>query len=160
LRITFSSTVSQGRAAYIEITFRPTSPGLKIATLSINFRQGMEVFHIPVNFKGFGEGLTPHDRIVEILAFVDTSIQERTLSGVGEGALAQRHQNDFREQIRIAALFFKNGIKEEACRLFLDAIQKMDGKSSAENSPDYVQGEATSKLSKMISDLRRVLGCD
>jgi hypothetical protein len=156
----FSSAISAGRAAYIEITFEPTSPGLHIATLSISFRQGMEAFHFPVNFKGFGEGSTPRDLVKEIQVFVDNSIQEGTLVGLGEGAVAQRRLKDFKEQIRIAIMFLKNGIKEEACRLFQDAILKMDGESSTENPPDFVQGEATSELIKMISDFRKVLSCD
>jgi len=157
----FSDTISQGRAAYIEITFKPTSPGLKIAALSISFRQGMGTeFHIPVNFKGIGEGSTPRDRITEILTFIDGSIQEKTLIGLGEGPLAQRRLKDFKEQIRIAVMFLKNNIKGEACRLFLDAIQKMDGESSAENPPDLVLGEATPELTKMITDLRKALNCD
>ena len=49
----FSGTIIPGRSAYIEITFKPTSPGLKIATLSLSFRQGMDVFNLPVNLKGF-----------------------------------------------------------------------------------------------------------
>jgi hypothetical protein len=155
-----SDAVSRGMNAYFEITFKPTSPGLHVAALSISLRQGMEVFHVPVNFKGFGEGPTPRDRITEIQTFVDKAIQEGTLAGVGEGATAQRCLKEFKEQIRIAIMFLKNGIKEEACRLFLDAIRKMDGKSSAENAPDFVQGEATRELSRMIRDLRHTLKCD
>jgi hypothetical protein len=157
----FSDTISQGQAAYIEITFKPTSPGLEIATLSVSFRQGMDVvFHIPVNFKGIGEGSTPRDIIAGIQTFVDTAIKEGTLTGLDEGALAQRHLKDFKEQIRIAVMFLKNNIKKEACRLFLDAIQRMDGESTPENPPDLVQGEATPELTKMLSDLRKALNCD
>lgn len=156
----FSSTITASRAAYIEITFKPTSPGPHIATLSISFRQGMDVFNFPVNFKGFGEGSGPRDVIAEIQTFVVSSIDEGTLVGLGDGALAQRHLKDFKEQIRIAVMFLKNGIKKEACRLFLDAIRKMDGKSSAENPPDFVQGEATKELTRLITNLRKSLKCE
>lgn len=157
----FSDTVSQGMSAYIEVTFKPTSPGIKIATLVISFRQGMGTeFTVPVNFKGTGKGSTPRDFIIEIQTFVDASIQEGTLTGLGEGALAQKHLKDFKEQIRIAVMFLKNNIKKEACRLFLDAIKKMDGESSPENPPDLVQGEAAPELAGMLSDLREALNCD
>jgi hypothetical protein len=156
----FSSSISGGRAAYIEVTFKPTSSGPHIATLSISFRQGMDVFHVPVNFKGYGEGSTLRDLIAEIQTFVDKSIKEGALAGVGEGPLAQKRLKDFQEQIRIAVMFLKNNIKEEACRLFRDAILKMDGESSAENPPDFVRGEATSELTQMISDLRKALSCE
>jgi hypothetical protein len=155
-----SDSVSAGRNAYFEITFKPTSPGLHVAALSISFRQGMDVFHVPVNFKGFGEGSRPRDQITEIQTFVDNAIQEGTLTGLGEGAVAPRRLKEFKEQIRISIMYLKNGVKQEACRLFLDAVLKMDGKSSAENPPDFVQGEATAELTRMISDLRKTLKCE
>lgn len=156
----FSNAISAGRAAFIEITFKPTSSGPHIATLSLSFRQGMDVFHVPVNFKGFGEGASLRDLITELQAFVDSSIQEGTLIGLGEGEQAQRRLKDFKEQIQIAVMFLKNNIKQEACRLFQDAVKRMDGESSAENPPDFVQGEATKELTQMITDLGKALKCD
>jgi hypothetical protein len=97
--------------------------------------------------------------IAEILDFMDSSIEDGDLLGIGPGRSASNRLNALRNMIVTAGELIEGGFYEEACRQLDDAYLKCDGLNPPDSPPDFVNGPAAPALAAMILNLIVDLGC-
>ena len=97
--------------------------------------------------------------ITEILNFMDSSIEDGDLFGIGRGRSASNRLNALRNMIVAAGELIEAGFYEDACRQLDDAYMKCDGLNPPDSPPDFVNGPATPALAAMILNLIVDLGC-
>lgn len=97
---------------------------------------------------------TPEEQIQQILDFVDDSVIDGTLQGVGPGKSASNNLNALNNMIETAEVYLTSGQIINAYRQLLSAYGKCDGEP---NPPDKVSGIARIELADKIQELLDVL---
>jgi phospholipase/lecithinase/hemolysin len=85
-----------------------------------------------------------------ILDFIDDSVAEGELSGSGPGLSAANRLNSLTSMIESAEVFIEDGMFEEAYLQLEQVRRRCDGVSLC---PDFVEGDATTQLEQLTSDL-------
>jgi hypothetical protein len=93
---------------------------------------------------------TPEEQIEEILNFVDESVDEGTLEGVGPGKSAENRLVAVMNMLEEAWVLIEAELYAQACHQLRDVLKKCDGQSSP---LDTVTGSAAEELAAMINDL-------
>jgi hypothetical protein len=101
--------------------------------------------------------IPPEQQIINILNFIDDSVAEGNLAGIGPGNSAANRLNALKNMISAARNFIVQDRIADACRQLLDAYKKTDGNPSP---PDFVTGDAAAVLAAMIESVREELGCE
>jgi hypothetical protein len=99
----------------------------------------------------------PHELIEAIMSFVDASVADGTLEGVGPtktSAAGKLHA--LRNMFENAGNLISSNSLEASCDQLLDAYRKTDG---AARPPDLVKGTGVPKLAIMIQALMDTLAC-
>ena len=99
----------------------------------------------------------PHELIEAIMSFVDASVADGTLEGVGPtktSAAGKLHA--LRNMLENAEKLINSNSLEASCEQLLDAYKKTDG---AVRPPDLVKGTGAPKLATMIQALMDTLAC-
>jgi hypothetical protein len=99
---------------------------------------------------------TPEEQVEAILAFMNQSFAEGTLTAVGRGKRISARQASLYNMIEASGDLIADGYIEEACQQLLDAYRYTDGKSRPK---DLVAGENAPTLAAMILDLMASMGC-
>ena len=99
---------------------------------------------------------TPAEQIQEILDFVDESVGDGTLVGVGPGKSAENKLNTLINQLEQVQDFIGDELFVEACLQLQDAYKKCDGQSHPD---DTVTGNAVPELAEKIDKLMESLSC-
>ncbi len=101
--------------------------------------------------------ISPHEQIVTIIDFFDTSVSEGTLTGVGSTETsADGKLNALENMLKQAEALIQSGSIAEACLQLADAYKKTDADP---NPPDFVTGPAAAQLASQIQSLMTSLGC-
>jgi hypothetical protein len=151
--------IPAGRPVYFDVAFRPTSPGVKQATLRISTRVEGMTSMVTLKLKGYGGSSAVDQSAKEIIDFIRNSAAEGTLEGTGEGGTAQKRMNNFAKIFKDAFKALEKGKGEDACEKLEDALKKMDNESGSGNPKALVRGEATQELREKVQKLRKQLGC-
>lgn len=121
-----------------------------------------------INYAAGGDGITVYDftiyatsspipeiTIQEILEFFDKSVEEGSLEGRGRTpALANLRLWIMRMLLEFVEYFVEQDMTQAACFILERAYKRTDGEP---RPPDFVSGEATSELARMIQELRSIL---
>ena len=97
---------------------------------------------------------TVSELAADLVAFVDTSIADGTLVGIGPGASARNRLRVVRRFIAAANDFIARGKSAPACSHLMNAYRKVDG-----TAPDFAGGLAAAETRDRIIELRAALGC-
>ena len=137
-----------------EVTFTPSSVGEFSATLVItNDAQSI----VLIMGTGVGELPLPDVTITDIIQFFDANVDSGTLFGVGPTNSAQISKlKVFRKILWDANHLLEEGNIKRACDKLNRAYNICDGLRIPN---DFVQGNAVSALSAMISQYISLLGC-
>lgn len=95
------------------------------------------------------------EQIVDILDFIDTSVDSGALTGDGPGASSEDRLNALRNMIKTAGNLIATGDIDGACQQLLDALERTDGQP---RPPDFVTGgpaavELASRIQQLLDSL-------
>jgi len=141
----------------VPLTYTPVSTAGDQAILDITSNdpdQGL----LKVGLSGLGVPATvpPLQQIVDIVAFIETSVAGGSLIGSGPANSRPGRLNALRNMILAAGDLIHDGFIGQACGQLLDAYQRTDG---VPNPPDFVAGPSATDLALLIQHLRTTLGC-
>ena len=97
---------------------------------------------------------TASELAADLVAFVDTSIADGTLVGIGPGASARNRLRVVRHLIAAARDFIAKNKSAPACSHLMNAYRRVDG-----SAPDFAGGPAAAETRDRIIELRATLGC-
>ena len=138
----------------IIVEFSPTSVGNFSTYLTI---VNGGTFDIPISGTGVGDLPLPDVTILDIIQFFEAAVDSRTLFGVGPTNSAQISKiKVFRKILWDANHLLEGGNIKRACDKLNRAYNICDGLRIPN---DFVQGNAVSALSAMISQYISLLGC-
>ncbi len=149
--LTLPATIAPEETLDIEVSFAPVSAGSFSTVLQFGSDDSAEPLG-EVQFTGVGISVDSEvsERIAQILAFFDESVEGGTLVGDGPGRSAQNRLDALRNMLEEAARRIEDGFYDEARAQLTDVYKKCDGQSPP---PDFVAGDATSELAEMIQEL-------
>jgi hypothetical protein len=93
--------------------------------------------------------------MAETLNFFYQSVADGSLVGVGKGK-GNKELRLLKNMLETALGQIQGGYYQEACGQLSDALSRCDGDN---DPPDYVSGDATVDLARMIRDVVNELGC-
>ena len=140
----------------VEISFSPTSEGLSSAILEINSTTPNPTVDVQLSGNGVPAEDPPGEQIASILDFIELSVDEGTLIGIGNGNSAGNRLNALINTIEAAGDLIEAGDLDDACGQLMAAYKKCDGEY---RPPDFVAGSAAADLASMLLDLMASLGC-
>jgi len=94
--------------------------------------------------------ISPDEQIQEILDFIETSVSEGTLEGVGPGKSADNRLNALINMLESTSDLIVGEYFDDAYAHLVDVLKKCDGQVPA---PDFVSGEGREELAQMIMEL-------
>lgn len=98
----------------------------------------------------------PSELAADLLRFIDTSVANGTLVGLGPGSSASGRLHALRNMIAASGDRIAEGETTAACQQLLDAYRKVDGMA---RPPDFATGPAAAEVRARIIELRATLGC-
>lgn len=143
------ATVAPGGSEEVEIAYAPTSETYSIDALEI-YSNDPDESPIEVALEDEGVEVPPSETIEEILEFIEDSVEDGTLVGVGRGKSAENRLNALTNILEEAGRLIEDELFEDARPQLLDAYKRTDGQSPP---PDFVTGEAASELAEQIHEL-------
>lgn len=99
----------------------------------------------------------PSTAIQQLLAYIELSVSEETLSGLGPGGSAENRLNSFIDMMISAGQLIESGNTADACNLFNSIYRKVDG---APKPSDLVTGEAAPGIAAGIVQIMTMLQCN
>jgi len=142
----------------VEITYSPSVEGYVAAVLEVASDDPDEsVEQIALGGAGVITEIPPSQQVVDILAFIDTSLELQTLAGAGPGKSGEGRLGALINMIEAAGDLIEAELFEESCQQLHDAYRRTDGEP---RPPDFVSGEASAELAEMIQNLRLSLECE
>lgn len=147
-------TLHFDETADVELTFTPTASGVETGTLSVD----SDGSTLPVEVALSGEGVSsdPVQQLQDLLDFVDASLLDGSLFGVGPGNSSAKRPKAFRNKIAAAGDLLGAGLIDDACEQLLDVRNRAD---DDRRPPDFVGGPAASDVIDRVDALRTDLGC-
>ncbi len=142
----------------IEITFTPSAENTFYATLEISSDDSDEpVVQVDLIGVGVRTEVPPLEQIEQIVEFIDTSIADGTLEGVGPGNSAGKRVNALKNMLKSTGNLIVAEDLVGACEQLVDVLKKCDGQVPP---PDFVTGEAAEELANKILELMEDLECE
>ncbi|MCP4298877.1 MAG: choice-of-anchor D domain-containing protein [Proteobacteria bacterium] len=138
----------------VEVTFSPSDSGYSMAVLQIASNDEDEEI-VEVLLAGMGVEVVV--TIEDILDYFDESVAEGTLEGRGYRLWVKKSRlKAMRVMLVAAGELIERGRIGLACKVLNRAYNRCDGEPWP---PDFVIGEARTRLADMILDLGENLGC-
>jgi len=152
--------IDDGQTFDVEITYTPSNIGSVEGTLLIESNDLDEPL-VAVQLTGTGVSYEPppSQQISDILTFIDVSIANDTLVGIGPGNSALNRIKALKNMIESAGDHIESGDLEKACEQLYNIYLKMDGVAPPISPPDFVDGDAREELEDMILKLMQDIGC-
>lgn len=101
--------------------------------------------------------LTPSQHVEIIFDFIENSIEDGTLEGLGQGRSAGNRVNALINMIISVGDLLEDDQIIEGCQQLADIYLKVDGISPP---PDFVTGEAREELANLIDGMMFYCGCE
>lgn len=140
----------------VYVTFSPTAAGPSEAAMTFTSDDPQQATaEVTLRGTGVAEETDPFATIQQILAFMEASRLDGTLSGEGPGNSAEKRFTALYNMIKAAGDLLAYDI-DGACEQLLDARNRTDGEPKP---PEFVQGPAATTLETSIQDLRTDMGC-
>lgn len=155
--VTLPLSIAEGGTADLFVNFSPIAETTSLAELTILSNDGDETWlMLPVSGQGVEASVPPADQVVEILAFIDESVNNGSLEGAGNGRSAAGRLGALINKIEAAGEYIRLENYAEACVALDSAFKRTDGLSPP---PDFVSGIAAEELAFRINFLMEALGC-
>jgi hypothetical protein len=140
----------------VEITFSPTSVGILNAVLDVSSDIPNPTVEVQLIGTGVPSEDPPEQQVAELLDFINESVDDGTLYGIGNGNSGENRLNALINMIEAAGDLIAAGDITGACDQLMSAYKKCDGMP---RPPDFVAGPASDELELMILGLMASLGC-
>jgi len=142
----------------VEISYSPSVEGYATAILEITTDDPDEsVEEVALGGAGVIIEVPPSQQVVDILLFIEASVNVQTLVGSGPGNSAEGRLGALINMIEATGDLIEAELFEEGCQQLRDAYRRIDGEP---RPPDFASGEASAELAGMIENLRLSLGCE
>jgi len=135
----------------VAVLFAPTTEELLTAVLEIGSNDYDEAV-VQVSLWGLGVVIEvpPDEQIIQIIEFIETSVAEGTLEGVGPGKSAGNRLNALINMLESTSDLIVGGYYDDAYTHLVGVLKKCDGQVPP---PDFVDGEAREELADKIMEL-------
>lgn len=153
---TLPFTIAPEDSNNVEITFEPTTENIFNATLEISSDDTDEPI-VEVDLVGAGVKVALPVQIANILDFIDTSVADGNMVGVGSGNSANKKLNALINMFEATNDLIVGEYYDDACGQLTDILKKCDGQVPP---PDFVAGEAVEELVERILLLMEDLECE
>jgi hypothetical protein len=156
--VTLPLNIVEGGTADLFVNFSPVAETTSLAELTILSNDGDETWlMLPISGEGVEASVPPADQVIEILTFVEESINNGSLEGAGNGRSAAGRLGALINKIEAAGEYIRLENYAEACVALDSAFKRTDGLSPP---PDFVSGIAAEELAFRINFLMETLGCE
>jgi hypothetical protein len=149
-------SVQPNETVDVEITFSPIAEGISSAILEISSDIPNPTVEVQLSGNGVSAEDPPNEQITNILDFIEESVDEGTLTGIGNGNSAGNRLNALINMIEAAGDLIEAGDLDDACGQLMAAYKKCDG---LPRPPDFVDGDSRAELAQLILNLMASMGC-
>ncbi|HUQ84474.1 MAG TPA: hypothetical protein VM076_25190, partial [Gemmatimonadaceae bacterium] len=142
------------------------TPGAAISSGFAAYQSRVSAFGVMSRYHNFGSGFIGYGLITQfelapltidnVLAVVDRAVENRSLTGEGNGSSAANRLATWVNMLRTAQQSAGRGHDTGPCGLLEQAYLRADGASPP---PDFVGGAAAPSIAHLIQSLRGTLGC-
>lgn len=152
--------IDSGTSFEIEVTFAPAFEGPHQAYLRIESDESsipsLGDIRIPIFGMGVLDEPEPGGEMADLIELFETSVDEGTIEGYGDGCRANRRLRAFRNFLNASNDLIDWGYEGFACWTLFIAYRKSDG---IHPPPDFIEGENVGLINDGIVDVMDLLGC-